>query len=285
MTSRFIFRKHSSREKGKICDCQEIVKRNLVSLDYDKFLVVTNDTGCQLTKIGTGYQGSVRGHVYSRSNICLEPGMLVEVNGILIHRPNNYDSKEDLFGTVIDLDTFEKKIDIILSENLAIKRNTVKSIALLKCNDKILWLKQILSDPETMNYLPQSYITVIDYCTLESNSENCTMKVTERRLLTKSIESPDVISKVLNLLLMPCKTSSATESDVPMKFPTDNNSTSAGLRMATFQESAITCDGTFLTVLAPNPDSRGKLSKCLGTAFSFELEKGTLHLSFRECRK
>ena len=203
--------------------------------------------------------------------------MLVEFNGILIHRPNNYDSKEDLFGTVIDLDTFEKKIDIILSENLAIKRNTAKSIALLKCNDQLLWLKQIPSDAETMNYLPQSYITVIDYCTLESNSENCTMKVTERRLLTKSIESLDVISKVLNLLLMPCKTSSATESDVPMKFPTDNNSTSAGLRMATFQESAITCDGTFLTVLAPNPDSRGKLSKCLGTAFSFELEKGTLH--------
>ena len=58
---------------------------------------------------------------------------------------------------------------------------------------------------------------------------------------------------------------------------TYSNSTSSGLRMATLYESAMICDDRFLTILAPNPDCRGKLSKTLGTAFSFDLTNALLY--------
>ena len=280
------FRKKSCLNENKGCDCKELVKRSIALVEDEGYVIVSNDSGCQMAKIGTGYNDTIRGHIYAKSK-CLEPGVSIEINGTLIHRPFGLDeSNHDTFGYVLNPVTLERKDRISLPTNCAVKWSGVKSISILKYrNNGILWLRQVPADMETLNYLPQAaYISIIDYVNV---SQDGAITFEERKILLKN---PEPIETTFNILELLKKPKSKKESTVAgggggdqqhcVKFPSDSHSSSSGLRLATLQESAIICDDAFLTVLAPNPENSrggGKMAKIIGTSYSFDLENAVLH--------
>ena len=264
------FRNKNSHDQRRICECQESIKRSIVSIENDKYLIVSNDTGCQIAKIGTGYLGTIKGYVYAKSK-CLEPGLIAEINGVLIHRPFKLDVNLEAFGYVINVDTLERQNQISQPLHFPIMRGEAKTTAILKYRDELIWFRQVTADVEILDYFPQAHISIVDFCKLENESS---VKIYQRKILLKNPESADKVTKVMELIASP-KTQT-NDTDIPVKFPADSNSTSSGLRTTILQESAMVCDDRFFSILTPNPDSRGKLSKSLGTAFSFDLINATL---------
>ena len=224
------------------------------------FLYASNDTGCHLAKVGSGYHGTLPGYVYSRSSQCLETGLFVEINGNLLHRPSNLDNGSQIFCYTLDPISLNRNLEFRLSEDLLIQRGEVKTIVLLKMSGNVvLWIRQVTSDNEMLNYLPQAYVSVADFCSVSFDTQQVSLM--RRKLLLKSPESQENVDRIMNLLTTPKKTQ---EDDNQVKFPADSLSSSCGLRLTTLQESAFTNCDKFLTVMAPNPDCRAKNSKNLG---------------------
>ena len=126
---------------------------------HEGFLYASNDTGCHLAKVGSGYHGTLPGYVYSRSSQCLETGLFVEINGNLLHRPSNLDNGSQIFCYTLDPISLNRNLEFRLSEDLLIQRGEVKTIVLLKMSGNVvLWIRQVTSDNEMLNYLPQAYV-------------------------------------------------------------------------------------------------------------------------------
>ena len=240
---------------------------------HQGFLYASNETGCHVARIGSGYNETLPGYVYSRSSQCLEPGIFVEVNGLLLHHPINLDDSKEDFGYTLDPASLNRNLTLNLSENLLFQRGDVKTMALLKLSgNSMLWIRQVSSDNETLNFLPQAHVTVADFCSVSLEAKS--VSLLERKLLLKNSESKENVDRVLDLLQT--KSKKTQDEENPVKFPADSLSSSCGLRLTTLQESAYTNCDKFLTVLAPNPDCRTKSTKNLGTAYSYNLETGIL---------
>ena len=115
---------------------------------------------------------------------------------IPIYRPFNLDEQENqetFFGYVINSNTLDKQSEIGHTSNFAALRGQIKTTALLKYRDQLLWLRQVSADVETLNYLPQAHISVIDFGQLETES---LVKTQTRKILLKNDESTEVVSKV-----------------------------------------------------------------------------------------
>ena len=187
------FRRHANREDSKGCECSVPVNRSL--LKQQGFLIASNDTGCHLAKIGTGYDHTKQGQVYAKSSHCLEPGLFAQIlDGCLIHRPFNYDKQNEKFGQIIDSDTLlhSSTGTLLCPPELLITRAEVRTIGLFSSNNHLIWFRLLTSDAETFNYLPQAYISFLDFCTV-SHGE---IHLVRRKLLLKNPESPENIQNI-----------------------------------------------------------------------------------------
>ena len=267
----FLIRRHLNKEESsKACNCSEPVHRSIMY--HQGFLYASNETGCHLAKIGSGYQETLPGYVYSRTSQCLESGLFVEINGTLLHRPISFDNSSDNFGYTLDSAKLNRKLELTLSKDLLFQRGEIRTIALLKLSGNVmLWIRQVSSDTEMLSCFPQAHITVADFCSVSIDTQPL-VSLVKRKFLLKNPESTENIDRMSTLLRTSKKTQqhdqANSDDDIQVKFPADGLSSSCGLRLTTLQESAFTnCDG-FLTVLAPNPDCRGKSSsKILGYSY------------------
>lgn len=79
-----------TNKKNVVCkECMPSVKRSVIW--QDDHLIVANDTGCQLSLVGTGHGRSLPGYVYARSDQCLGPSIYTRVKGVLLQRPIAFD--------------------------------------------------------------------------------------------------------------------------------------------------------------------------------------------------
>ncbi len=234
------------------------------------FLYASNETGCHLAKIGSGYNESLPGHVYQRSKECIEPSLYVQVGGVLVQRPTRLDKDRDVFGYILENGDLSRGAELRMEDNLKIARGEVRTTGLLASNELILWIKQVTADTELLSLLPHAHVSILDTCSI--SKELGKVALVERQILLKSNDSSkDNVQKILELLTKKNET-----MEELVKFPADSQSTSCGLRLSTLQESAIVNCDNFLTIFSPNPDSRSKSTKHLGTAYSYSLETGVL---------
>ena len=265
----YFIRRHTTQEKSAMqCECSNPMTRSIL---YDNgYLYASNETGCQLSKIGSGYNNTMPGFIYARSNSCLKSGLFVEVGGAIIHRPTELDQQTEKFGFVLNASSLNADYEICVSPELNFARGEAKTVRLLKSNNKIIWFRLVSSDSKMLNILPQAYVSVIDFCYIDL--EEKVVKSKRRIILTKSQETEESTIRMIQLLTVP----KAHSADDQIKFPADSLSTSCGLRLTTLLESSITTCGKFITVLVSNPDCRSKSSKLIGTAYSFSTAKGWL---------
>ena len=250
------------------CSCSEAVKRTVI-LDYP-YLIISNETGCQLSRIGTGYEGSLAGYVYGKSDRCLGPGLYAKVGDLIIQRPLALDKEVEKFGYALKED-FQVQSELCNSETLRIAKREVKSVAMLHWKGELVLIRQVFADQESLNILPYAHLSIVDFCEIGSNGDICLKR---RILLLKNTESEESMEKIHQLLRQP---NSANEEDKEIRFPADSQSTSCGLRLVTLQECVFTVSDQFLTILAPNTDRGAKAVKMLGTAYSYNLDSGILH--------
>ena len=251
---------NAKKNSEQACGCTEAVKRSIIW--HDPYLIISNDTGCHLSLIGTGYGHSSTGYVYNRTVQCLGPSFYTQVQGTLFQRPLAYDKDPEKFGHTL-LQNFHVSKDFSLATNMQVVSRDVKTTSLLSLNNELLWIRQVSSDPEMLLLLPQTaHISILDFCAIESDQ----LRLKRRLVLLKSPESAENMSKIHKLL----SSKSATSHEDIKLTVADSNSTSCGLRLMTLQECAYTVSDQFLTILAPNVD-RGSKSKPLGTAYSYNL--------------
>ena len=251
---------NAKKNSEQACGCAEPVKRSIIW--NDPYLIISNDTGCHLSLVGTGYGHSLTGLVYNRTGQCLGPSFYTQVQGTLFQRPLAYDKCLEKFGHTLTVrENFHVSKEFSLATNLQI--GNVKTTSLLSLNNDLLWIRQVYcSDPELALLLPQTaHISILDFCVIESDH----LHLKRRLVLLKSPESAETMVKIHKLL-------SSGKSDEDIK--PDGNSTSCGLKLTTLQECTYTVSDQFLTILAPNVD-RGTKSKSLGTAYSYNLGEST----------
>ncbi len=68
-----------------------------------KFLYTSNSSGRGMARVGTGLHGTLRGYVYAR-NPNLPAGWVAWGDGVLLHRPLDYDKDVDNINMVEVLD-------------------------------------------------------------------------------------------------------------------------------------------------------------------------------------
>ena len=150
-------REDPSRETGRISVASS-----------DSCLYLTNPVGHGISKVGSGHNFSLRGHVYATNDLA-GSGFIAHVQGTLLHRTLDQDEEDqEILAQKIDPVTLDMLETITIPERLKIRVDLSSfTINLISDGSLFMWVRAVKLPEEHAQRLGISYAVIVDFFTVD----------------------------------------------------------------------------------------------------------------------
>uniref|UniRef100_A0A1X7UQ08 HECT domain-containing protein n=1 Tax=Amphimedon queenslandica TaxID=400682 RepID=A0A1X7UQ08_AMPQE len=251
------------------------------SIVYDgRYVLVSSVGGKKLLKVGSGYSGSIRGYLYQ--SVSIDPGWLVQCNGVLLYRKKSFDESSSTHLCVrLSEDLHESGI---VSHSLSLEEG-YSTVGFMSDGHKLYWIYALKNESNsttgTAGDKYNVYLQILDI-NVDINDSMELLPSCERILLKKSKEEKNRMRL----------TGSSYFSGGSGGRTKDDTETSCGLSMKQLVKSSGYCTGSSLVlILASPPSSSGgsrslfgststNNNKALCTSYGYSISSGYLVSQF-----
>lgn len=198
----------------------EMGKSSLASCG--KYLFTTNCEGCGISKVGTGYNLTVRGHVYVK-NEDVPSGLLAFGNDYLVHRSKSYDGTRNLV-TLFNKNTLEQ--EETLSEPAELALEGAQTVHLISNGSEFYWIRSFVVPEEQRPIAKAGSIIFVDKFYIHDRKVN---EMTERKFMEKLEETEQSKEAIFKAILSKTVTTNEGEAAQSPAGPIDPHSTTMRL--------------------------------------------------------